>query len=651
MPMPIPAFTWVLAAILLLFPLPALADTGLQTPPHLPPAVVELKLFQLEHKDVIAIAVETQVTGAGHLLLHKLEPQYHINKQANTVEVTLEARPSLPELAGRTAVNNLLPFHRVKTLTVTAGENQLTITARFNNNTTQPRLTTVKRKPVKQADNTVIFRTYLVLTFADIAAGQPPKTLVIDPGHGGSALGATTNFLLEKDLNLDIALLSRDIFRRHGYDVYMTRTDDSNPRLIDRADAANILQADTLISIHNNSLPESAPTAELKRGATALYNSTAARPGKELAALIAGQLADTLRIPQYPLQDRPDLVLLNSTSIPAVIAEVSMLPHPQDAKMISQRVYRLAAAQAIFTATDKYFAGSPQVTAPVTALATPVPIAANTVNSGLAAAGTDGTLYYLALAGDIPDGGREKIFRLKPGETAPVSLTDDEAWNLVISGKYLYYSNWSDDHRLYRIKPDGTDKTKLGNHPVSQLAIAGNWLVYVKWTNSRSAQDNNIYRMPLTGGFPQKIGSDQAESVQVLDNWIYYLNGTDGYKIYRIKLNGTGRSKLTEDQAVCLAVADNTIYYSNYSDGQKLYALSTDGRHHVKLSNDPAGFIAAGNGYVYYTNASANHALYRMTAAGHNKQLVCDLGVGPLPIDIVNNAIYYNRQFISTENR
>lgn len=651
--MPIPAFTWLLAASLLLFPLPVLANTGLQTTSPLPPAAVELKLFQLEHKDVIALAVETQVpaTDADDLLLHKLEPQYHINKQANTLEVTLEAKPSLPELTGKTTIDSPLSSLRVKTLTVTADENQLTIAARFNNNTTNPRLTTVKRGSVRQPDNTVIFRTYLILTFADTAAGQPPKTLVIDPGHGGSALGATANFLLEKDLNLDIALLSRDIFRRHGYDVYLTRTDDSNPRLIDRADAANILQADALISIHNNSLPEGTPAAKIKRGATALYNSAAARPGKELAALIAGQLADTLRLPQSPLQDRPDLVLLNSTSVPAVIAEVSMLPHPQDAKMISQRVYRLAAAQAIFTATDKYFAGSPLITAPVTALAAPVPIAANTANGGLTAAAADDTRYYLALAGDIPAGGREKIFRLKPGENTPVALTDDEAWNLVISGKYLYYSNWSDGHCLYRIKPDGTDKTKLGNHPVSQLAIAGNWLVYVKWTNSRSAQDNNIYRLPLTGGFPQKLGSDQAESIQVLDNWIYYLNGTDGYKIYRIKLNGTGRSKLTEDQAVCLAVADNTIYYSNYNDGQKLYALSTDGRRRVKLSNDQAGFIAAGNGYVYYTNASANHALYRMTAAGHNKRLVCDLGVGPLPVDIINNAIYYNRQFISTEDR
>jgi N-acetylmuramoyl-L-alanine amidase len=131
--------------------------------------------------------------------------------------------------------------------------------------------------------------------------------------------------------------------------------------LLDRADAANILQADVFLSIHNNSVPTDMPDAarKLYRGTTALYNAAAPKPAKELAKLLADELSSTLRIHKYPLQDRPNLVVLNSTWVPAVIAEVAMMPHPQDAKMLSQRVYRQQAAQAIFQAVEKYFSLMP----------------------------------------------------------------------------------------------------------------------------------------------------------------------------------------------------------------------------------------------------------------------------------------------------
>lgn len=276
---------------------------------------------------------------------------------------------------------------------------------------------------------------------------------------------------------------------------------------------------------------------------------------------------------------------------------------------------------------------------------TPAQPNANTANNGLAVTDATGSVYYLDLVGDIYADGREKIFRLKPGETIPIPLADDEAWNLTISRKYLYYSNWSDNHRLYRLTLDGTEKSKLTDEPVCQLTAAGDSLVYITWSN-HSAQDKAIYKLPLAGGLPQKLCNDNAESLQVLGDWVYYLNASDGYTIYRIRLDGTQRSKITEDHVLFMAIADNAIYYSNYSDGQKLYSLSLDGKNKTKLTDDKAGFINYTNGYIYYTNASANHALYRVTANGQNKQLVCDLGIGPQPINIINNTLFYNHLFI-----
>ncbi|TWH46686.1 N-acetylmuramoyl-L-alanine amidase [Sporomusa sp. KB1] len=354
MPVFISYITLFIAILFLLSPVPAAADLA----ETLPASIVAVKTFQLEHKDVVAVAVETRLPAASvpGPLAYTFEPQYHITEKNNILTLTVAAQSTLPADSNAVTLVNFSP--RLTRLATNSDNNSdFILTAAYSSRNTTATVTTVKRKRVMQPDDTIIFRTYLVLTFSDTLTTPLPKTIVLDPGHGGTALGATSNYLLEKELNLDITLLSRDIFCQHGYDVYMTRTDDSNPSLLDRADAANILQADAFLAIHNNSMPTDMPDAarKLYRGTTALYNSSAPKPAKELATLLANELAGTLHLHQYPLQDRPGLVVLNSSWVPAVIVEVAMMPHPQDAKLLSQRIYRQQAAQAIFQATDKYF--------------------------------------------------------------------------------------------------------------------------------------------------------------------------------------------------------------------------------------------------------------------------------------------------------
>jgi len=347
------SFGLILSLLLLFSPSPAQANQQAATA-----KITAIKTFSLSHKEVVAVAVETRMlsTSVDDQLNYTFEPQYRITESTNSATLTVTAEHDLPDnLPIVPAASHLL-----RLTTDTISNNTFTLTATCHPQFNKTSIMTIKRKRVVQPDETIIFRTYLVLTFSDDTT-PPPKTIVLDPGHGGTALGATSNELVEKDLNLDIALLSRDLFSQHGYEVYMTRTDDSNPGLLDRADAANILQADIFLSIHNNSVPTDMPDAakKLYRGTTALYNAAAPKPAKELAQLLADELSSKLRIHQYPLQDRPNLVVLNSTWVPAVIAEVAMMPHSQDAKMLSQRVYRYQAAEAIFQAVEKYFSFIP----------------------------------------------------------------------------------------------------------------------------------------------------------------------------------------------------------------------------------------------------------------------------------------------------
>ncbi len=85
------------------------------------------------------------------------------------------------------------------------------------------------------------------------------QKVVIDAGHGGRDTGTTGRFSKEKEIALEIALELGKTIKRYLKDVEVvyTRTDDSFPSLVDRANLANKNGADLFISIHCNSAPYS----------------------------------------------------------------------------------------------------------------------------------------------------------------------------------------------------------------------------------------------------------------------------------------------------------------------------------------------------------------------------------------------------------
>ena len=85
------------------------------------------------------------------------------------------------------------------------------------------------------------------------------KTIVIDPGHGGSDPGnVSRRKTLEKNVNLSICLKFAKLLRSQTeYEVFLTRTTDRWISLADRANLANQFPANQtfFISIHCNSHP------------------------------------------------------------------------------------------------------------------------------------------------------------------------------------------------------------------------------------------------------------------------------------------------------------------------------------------------------------------------------------------------------------
>ena len=179
------------------------------------------------------------------------------------------------------------------------------------------------------------------------------KVLLLDAGHGGNDPGATVNGLIEKNLNLAIMQKVANELAGSDIKVYLTRNGDTYPANNDRAKMAN-QTAHAMVSIHMNSASATA------NGTEVLYknhdNDTGRFTSKRLADLIQNSIVAATGNTDRGTKHRTDLLILNATTVPAVIVEVAFISNPADALKLSQNEYQQtvaeATAQAIEAAMD-----------------------------------------------------------------------------------------------------------------------------------------------------------------------------------------------------------------------------------------------------------------------------------------------------------
>lgn len=219
------------------------------------------------------------------------------------------------------------------------------------------------------------------------AGRQGLRTIVIDPGHGGQAIGTiAANGLQEKAITLDIAIRLRElVYRRLGLQVRLTREADVDLENVRRTEMANNWEADLFISIHANGfrqtavrgpetyfLSASASDADARRAvlrengedATTGPASAAPAPGLEFilwdlaqtqhlreSSLFAEGLQSALnnlwRIPDRGVKQAPFTVLRGAT-MPAVLVEVGYLSNLEDAAMLADPDVRQRIAESLF---------------------------------------------------------------------------------------------------------------------------------------------------------------------------------------------------------------------------------------------------------------------------------------------------------------
>jgi N-acetylmuramoyl-L-alanine amidase len=219
--------------------------------------------------------------------------------------------------------------------------------------------------------------------------GLGVSRIVIDPGHGGHDPGASGKGVAEAELVLDVALrLEKLLQKAPGVEVILKRRTDEFIPLQERTAIANREGADLFLSIHANA--SSSPQARgietyflnfannLSAAAVAARENAASGQAmgalpdlvkaialnnkldesRDFATHIQRMMFDRLRGSNSAIKDlgvkQAPFVVLIGAAMPSVLAEISFVTNPQEARLLKNTAYRQRIAEALFNAIRKY---------------------------------------------------------------------------------------------------------------------------------------------------------------------------------------------------------------------------------------------------------------------------------------------------------
>jgi N-acetylmuramoyl-L-alanine amidase len=219
--------------------------------------------------------------------------------------------------------------------------------------------------------------------------GLGVSRIVIDPGHGGHDPGAKGKGVTEAELVLDIAQRVEKLLAKvPGVDVILTRRSDDFIPLPERTAIANREGADLFLSIHANASPNaqahgietfflnfatntSAAAVAARENATstlamgempdivkAIALNNKVDESRDFATHVQRAMFERLRTSNKMVKDlgvkqAPFVVLIGAT-MPSVLAEISFVTNPQEAKLLKGNAYRQKIAESLFAAIRKY---------------------------------------------------------------------------------------------------------------------------------------------------------------------------------------------------------------------------------------------------------------------------------------------------------
>lgn len=177
------------------------------------------------------------------------------------------------------------------------------------------------------------------------------KTIVIDPGHGGTDTGARGKFSEEKAVNLKISKKLKTALEKRGIKVILLRNNDQSLSLQERCDMANRLEnIDLFLSIHQNSASNRGATGIETFVPEKIFSQSSVNDDNRYNFLIACNLQNNLsKIGATPNRGvkHAKFFVLRNTNMPAILIECGFISNESEEKLINDNAYQDKIVQAI----------------------------------------------------------------------------------------------------------------------------------------------------------------------------------------------------------------------------------------------------------------------------------------------------------------
>ena len=204
------------------------------------------------------------------------------------------------------------------------------------------------------------------------------SNIVLDPGHGGKTaiLKSSANNAkgpkgtLEKNMTLAIAVKTAEVLNQAGHNVILTRNNDTNLGLADRAKVAAKINADVFFSIHFNG--DNDATIQ---GTECWVHPAATKDSKLLGSSLLQRLVEVTRYNNRGLRAGQLGVLspaIHSIGTAACLVEISFITNDADETRLLNTAYQLQLAKGISQAITDFIKKATSIL-PVNPVPTKVP--------------------------------------------------------------------------------------------------------------------------------------------------------------------------------------------------------------------------------------------------------------------------------------
>ena len=174
------------------------------------------------------------------------------------------------------------------------------------------------------------------------------RTVVLDPGH--PPLGATgPTGLWEPVATLAVAFKAKTLLERAGAVVFLTRTDSTPIELYPRTHFAELRDADVLVSIHANALPDGVNPFTNSGTSVYYFQPRSTRLAREL---------DRALVAEFRVRDlgigRGDYALVRPTWMPAALTEGLFIMLPEQEAVLASEDGQWRYARAVVSGIEAF---------------------------------------------------------------------------------------------------------------------------------------------------------------------------------------------------------------------------------------------------------------------------------------------------------